>query len=210
MALAEPAGAVPFATAGPPPVLVVANGRRPVVHPGAFVAAGAILVGDVVVEEGANIWFGVVLRADLGRILVGPGTNVQDGTVAHADESGLILGEDVTVGHRCLLHGRSVGDGTLIGMGATLLGESRVGAGCVIGAGTLVTERTVIPDGKKAWGAPASVRGEVGADERASLRHLAALCRAEIDAFQSDFRPTECGCSNAASNPSWKWNLRLR
>lgn len=205
MALAGPVGAVPFATAGPPPVLVVANGRRPVVHPGAFVAAGAVLVGDVVVEDGANVWFGVVLRADLGPIVVGSGTNVQDGTVAHADEDGLILGEDVTVGHRCLLHGRSVGDGTLVGMGAILLGGSRVGAGCVIGAGALVTEGTQIPDGKKAWGAPASLRGGVGADGHASLRHLAALCRAEVDAFAAD-QPADAG----PRDPGWKWNSRLR
>jgi len=142
-----------------------------------------MLVGDIIVEEGVNIWFGVIMRADLGRIVIGAGTNIQDGTVIHADYEGLVIGENVTVGHHCLLHGSSIGDVTLIGMGATLLVGSRVGRACMVGAGALVTERFEVPDGNKAWGVPATVRGQVTQAEEEWLLDMAAQCRAEVDTY---------------------------
>jgi carbonic anhydrase/acetyltransferase-like protein (isoleucine patch superfamily) len=174
-----------FRTAGPPPLLLSAGGRRPRVDSTAFIGAGSILIGDVVIEGDANVWFGVILRADLGRIVVGAGSNVQDGSVAHADDDGMVLGANVTVGHRCLLHGGVVGDGSLIGMGATLLGGAQVGRRCIVGAGALVTERFVIPDGTKAWGMPATQRGDVTPEEEAWVLHVAAACRAETTTFGS-------------------------
>ncbi len=142
-----------------------------------------MLVGDIIVEEGVNIWFGVIMRADLGRIVIGAGSNIQDGTVIHADYEGMVIGENVTVGHHCLLHGSSIADVTLIGMGATLLVGSRVGRACMVGAGALVTERFEVPDATKAWGVPATVRGQVTQEEEAWLLDMAAQCRAEVDTY---------------------------
>lgn len=121
-------------------------GKSPVLEKGVFVAPGAVLVGDVVIREGASIWFNCVLRGDLGGIRVGRGSNIQDGTVIHVDENiPAVIGENCTIGHNATIHACVIGDGTLIGMGAVVLSGARIGENCLIAAGSLVPQGAVIP-----------------------------------------------------------------
>ena len=123
-----------------------------------FVAPGADVIGDVVLHEDAGIWFNVTLRGDMEFIEIGRGSNVQDGSTIHTD-FGLptIVGENVTVGHNCVLHGCSIGDGSLIGMGAVILSGAKIGKNCLIGGGALVTGNMDIPDGMLVLGSPAKI-----------------------------------------------------
>jgi len=124
----------------------------------AWVADSAQVMGDVVLEEGASVWFGAVLRGDTEQIRVGRGSNVQDGSVLHADSGfPLTLGENVTVGHQVMLHGCTVGDGSLIGIQAIVLNGAKIGKHCLVGAGSLVTEGKEFPDGSLIMGSPAKV-----------------------------------------------------
>jgi len=123
-----------------------------------FVAPNATLVGSVTVEEDASVWFNVVVRADNDQIRIGAGSNIQDGSVLHVDPGfPLSIGRHVTVGHRAILHGCSIGDGSLIGMGAVILNGARIGQGCLIGANALVTERMEVPDGAVVLGSPGKI-----------------------------------------------------
>ncbi len=123
-----------------------------------WVAPDANLVGDVVLESGASVWFGCTLRGDNERITIGAGSNVQENTVMHTDMGfPLVIGQGVTVGHKAMLHGCTVGDNSLIGMGATILNGAKIGANCLIAAGALVTEGKEIPDGSLVMGAPGKV-----------------------------------------------------
>jgi carbonic anhydrase/acetyltransferase-like protein (isoleucine patch superfamily) len=141
-----------------------------------WVAPGASVIGRVILQKNVSIWFGAVLRGDNDPIVVGENSNVQDHAVLHTDAGvPLEIGDDVTIGHRAMIHGAIVGDGSLIGIGAILLNGARIGRSCIIGAGTLVAEGKVIPDGMVALGAPARVVREVTDAERqmlaASARH---------------------------------------
>lgn len=130
----------------------------PRVAPDCFVAHNATVIGDVTLGEQASTWFNTVLRGDVEPIVVGARTNIQDGAILHTDPgSPLILGTEVTVGHMAMLHGCTVGDGSLIGIGAIVLTGARIGKGCIVGAGALVTERMVVPDGSVVLGSPAKV-----------------------------------------------------
>jgi carbonic anhydrase/acetyltransferase-like protein (isoleucine patch superfamily) len=135
------------------------EGRAPQVHPDAWVAPTATLVGDVVVEAGASIWYGAVLRADFGRIVIRTGANVQDNSVLHGAEGTTEVGPGATVGHLCVVHGAVVGEEALIGNGSTLQDGARIGRRTLIGAGSLVAPGVEIPDEVVALGAPARVRG---------------------------------------------------
>src|SRR5262245_45790989 len=138
-------------------VLIEFEGKRPRIASTAFVAHTAVLLGDVEVAENASIWFGAVLRGDFGPIRIGPGCNVQDNVIIHAETGqGTVLEERVTVGHGAILHDCWVGKDTLIGMGAILLDSSRIGSGCLVGAGSVVKERFEVPDGTLAVGNPAT------------------------------------------------------
>lgn len=140
---------------------------KPAIHPSAFVAEGAIVRGDVTLEQDVSIWYNAVLRADCDRIVVGAGTNIQDGCVVHEDYGKpVVIGRDVTIGHGAIIHGCTVGDGTLIGMGAIVLNGAKIGSGCIIGAGALVTQGTIIPDGSLAFGSPARVVRPLTDEER--------------------------------------------
>lgn len=151
------------------------GGKIPQDKGAAFVAENATVLGDVTLEEGANIWYGAVLRADEGKILIGPWSNVQDNAVLHCDPGGqVVLGRDVTVGHSAIVHGCTVGDNTLIGMHATLLNHCVVGSGCIIGAGALVPEGMVIPDGVVVVGVPARVIKPASPEQQAATAHNAA------------------------------------
>ncbi len=121
-----------------------------------WIAPNASVIGDVVLKKNASIWFGVVVRGDNETITIGENSNVQDNSVLHTDLGvPLVIGTDVTIGHMAMIHGATIGDGSLIGIGAILLNGARIGRGCIIGAGALVTEGREIPNGMLALGAPA-------------------------------------------------------
>jgi len=151
-------------------------------HPTAWVAPSADVMGDVTLGEDASVWYQCVLRGDIGPIVLGPRSNLQDLTMVHVDEGvPCTIGADVGVGHRCILHGCTIEDGCLIGMGAVLLNNVHVGAGSVIGAGAVVTEGTRIPPGSLVLGVPAKVVRQVDDDLRGRIRltseHYVALAR---------------------------------
>ena len=124
----------------------------------ALVASTAVLTGDVVLGRAASVWYGCVLRGDLARIAVGEMTNVQDGVVLHADtDVPNDIGAWVTIGHRAMVHGRRVGDGCLIGIGAVILGGAEIGEGCIVAAGAVVKENFVVPPRSLVAGVPAKV-----------------------------------------------------
>jgi carbonic anhydrase/acetyltransferase-like protein (isoleucine patch superfamily) len=132
------------------------EGKRPTVHPEAFVAPTATLIGDVTVEAGASIWYGAVLRADICTIVVRQGANVQDNSVLHAAPGEtLVIGRNATVGHGCVVHCREVGEQALVGNGSTLLDHAVVGPRALVAAGSVVTPGTELPGGMVATGAPA-------------------------------------------------------
>ena len=143
----------------------------PNIHPSAFVAPGAVVIGDVTLGEESSVWFGAILRGDIDRIVIGPRSNIQDGAVVHlADDLGTYIGELVTVGHKAILHACKVGDEVLVGMGATILDGAEIGSRCVIGAGALVTGGKKIPPGSMVLGSPAKVVRQLTLDEQASIR----------------------------------------
>jgi len=123
-----------------------------------WIAPNATIVGDVTLKSGASIWFGAVVRGDNDPIVIGENTNIQDGSVLHSDPGEpLIIGANVTVGHMAMLHSCEIGDGTLIGIGAVVLGRAVIGRNCLIGANALITEGKVIPDGSLVMGQPGKV-----------------------------------------------------
>jgi len=137
---------------------------------GHYVAPTAAVIGQVVLEAKSSVWFSCVLRADVDVIEVGEGSNIQDGAVIHADPGfPTRIGRQVTVGHKAMLHGCTVGDGSLIGIGAVVLNGAKIGRACLIGAGALVTEGTEIPDGSVVMGAPAKVRKVLTEEQQAAL-----------------------------------------
>jgi len=131
-------------------------------HPTSWIAPGSVVVGDVSLGSEASVWYGCVLRGDLEPIRVGARTNIQDLTVVHVDH-GLAaeIGDEVTIGHRCIIHGCKIGDGALIGMGAVILSGATIGAGAVVAAGAVVREGFEVPEGTLAAGVPARLKGPV-------------------------------------------------
>jgi carbonic anhydrase/acetyltransferase-like protein (isoleucine patch superfamily) len=154
------------------------EGKKPHVANDSFIAPSAALIGDVVLEAEASVWFGAVLRGDFDRIVVGAGSCVQDNALMHTAQ-GLptIIGADVTVGHGALLEGCVVEDGALIGMGAIVLQRARVGAGALVAAGSVVREGQEIPAGVVAVGVPAVVKKEVDGSSRRWVATAAAEYR---------------------------------
>lgn len=135
-------------------------------HGGGWVANSATITGEVTLGEDCSVWFGSVLRGDDAPVTIGARTNIQDLTMVHADPGvPLVVGAEVTVGHRCILHGESIGDHCLIGMGAILLAGSKVGEGSIIGAGTVVKEGFVVPPRSLVVGVPGRIAREVGEAE---------------------------------------------
>lgn len=134
----------------------------------AFVAWNAEVAGDVVLGDNSSVWFGTTIRADIAHVRIGAGSNVQDGTVVHVNtDTPCIVGNNVTIGHRAVLHGCTIGDGSLIGMGAILLNNSEVGAGSIVGAGALVTQGKQFPPRSLLMGSPARFIREVSDEEYA-------------------------------------------
>ncbi len=145
--------------------------KAPVIGTGVFAAETAAIIGDVVIGDRSSIWYGAVLRGDVFHIRVGEETSIQDNSVLHvtSGQHATIVGNRVTVGHSVTLHGCTVGDLCVVGMGATVLDEAVIGSRCIVGAGALVTPRTVIPEGHLAVGAPARVKRPLTEAELASL-----------------------------------------
>lgn len=138
-----------------------------------FIAHDATLVGSIVLENDANIWFGVIIRADNDQVTIGEQTNVQDGSVLHVDPGfPLTLGRNVSIGHNAMLHGCSVGDGTLIGINSVILNGAKIGAGTLVGANSLVAEGKEIPPGVLVVGSPAKIVRELSAEEKARLMKI--------------------------------------
>lgn len=160
----------------PGPVVVPLDGSTPEVAAGAWVAPGATLVGAVHLREGSSVWFGAVLRADGDPIEVGERSNVQDGSVLHTDPGfPLTLGRGVTVGHAAVLHGCTIEDDVLVGMGATVLNGARVGRGSLVAAGAVLLEGVEIPPGSLVAGMPAKVRRPLSEQEQDGVRHNAGV-----------------------------------
>lgn len=149
-------------------------GQLPSVGMRVLLAPGAAIVGDVQLGDDVSIWYGAVLRGDLAPIIVGRGSNIQDGTVIHVgDDSPCIVGAETVVGHRAMLHACRIEDGCLIGMQSTILDEAVIGHGSIVGAGALVTQRTVIPPRSLVLGAPGRVVKRLDEADEALHRALA-------------------------------------
>ncbi len=152
------------------------KGKKPVVAENAFVAENAVLIGDVTLQKGANIWYSAVLRADENTIVIGENSNVQDNATVHVSKTcPVILGKNVTVGHNAIVHGCTIGDGTMIGMGACVLNGAVIGNNCLIGAGALIKEGQVIPDGSLCVGVPAKVIRQLDEKGKQHILDNAAL-----------------------------------
>ena len=165
------------------------DGIAPQLGEGVWVAPDANVIGKVVLEAGANIWFGATLRGDNEMIRVGQGSNIQENCVLHTDMGfPLVIGADCTIGHKAMLHGCVIGDGSLIGMGATVLNGARIGKGCLIGAGALITEGKEIPDGSLVMGAPGKVVRMLDDAARGRLLKSAAHYRDNAQRFAKGLR----------------------
>jgi carbonic anhydrase/acetyltransferase-like protein (isoleucine patch superfamily) len=157
------------------------SGKTPVIDPSAFLAAGARVIGDVRMAEGSSVWYNAVLRADGDSITIGAGSNLQDNVSVHVDHGKpVIIGENVSVGHNAVVHGCTIEDGSLIGMGAVVLNGAVIGAGSLVAGGAVVLEGSVIPPGSLVAGVPAKVRRELSGDERAALVRNAETYRAHL------------------------------
>ena len=143
----------------------------PSIHPTAWVADSAQVIGQVVLEENVSIWFGVILRGDNDVISIGKGSNIQENSVLHIDRGHpLVIGENVTIGHQVMLHGCTVGDNSLVGIGAVVLNDAKIGKNCLVGAGSLVTEGKEFADGSLIMGSPAKAVRQMSPEQIESLK----------------------------------------
>lgn len=146
----------------------------PDIHESAWVADSARVLGRVRLAAGCSVWFGVVIRGDMDAINVGAGSNIQDNSVLHADHGvPLNIGQNVSVGHQVMLHGCTIGDGSLIGIQAVVLNGAKIGKNCLVGAGALVTEGKEFPDGSMILGSPARVVKQLSAQQIEGLKMIA-------------------------------------
>ena len=162
-------------------------GKRPIVPASAWIAPSAELIAEVILGEDASVWFGAVIRADNTPIHIGARSNIQEGAVLHSDPGApLTVGEDCTVGHKAVLHGCTIGAGTLIGMGAVVLNRAVIGPDCIVGAGALVTEGKTFPAGSLIIGQPARVARTLTPEAMAALKLSAAHYVAKARAYAKD------------------------
>ena len=161
------------------------KGISPQLHEDTWVAPDANVIGNVVLEQGVSIWFGVTMRADHEEIYIGAGSNAQENTVMHVDPGfPMRIGTNCTIGHKAMLHGCTIGDNSLIGMGATVLNGAVIGKNCLIGAGALVTENKVIPDGSLVMGAPGKVVRQMDERTLKMLGHAAGHYQENMKIFR--------------------------
>ena len=164
-------------------------GQRPSIADDAWIAPSADLIGDVHLAELASVWFGAVIRADNTPITIGARSNIQEGAMLHSDPGvPCTVGEDVTVGHHAILHGCTIGDRTLIGMGATVLNRAVIGEDCLVGAGALVTEGKVFPAGHLIVGSPAKAIRPLDDMQKAMLKMSAALYASKQREYASNLK----------------------
>ena len=150
--------------------------KKPKIGKNVFLAENACVIGDVELKDGANIWYGAVLRGDENAIVIGENSNIQDNATVHvAKKYPVVLGKGVTVGHNAIVHGCTVGDDTMIGMGACILNGAKIGKGCLIGAGALVKEGQEIPDGSLVVGVPGKVVRTLSEEAKEKIRANAIL-----------------------------------
>jgi carbonic anhydrase/acetyltransferase-like protein (isoleucine patch superfamily) len=169
--------------------LFAIDDHAPRLAPTAWVAPGATVLGRVVLADGVGIWFGAVLRGDNEPIVIGEGSNVQENTVMHTDAGfPLTVGRHVTIGHQAMLHGCTVGDGSLIGIQAVVMNGVRIGRECLVGAGALVPEGRTIPDRSLVLGSPGKVVRELTDDDVARIRAGAQSYVARAAAFRAQLR----------------------
>ena len=162
------------------------DGASPQIAEDSWIAPDANVIGKIVVEEGASIWFGATLRGDNEEIVIGKGSNVQENTIMHTDMGyPLTVGEGCTIGHKALLHGCTIGDNTLIGMGAVILNGAKIGKNCLIGANALITENKVIPDGSLVMGSPGKVVRELDEQGIQGLRASALNYQQNMRRFRA-------------------------
>lgn len=139
---------------------------KPNIDPSVFVARGAVVLGDVTIAKDCSIWYNATVRSTESYITIGEGSNVQDNAVIHVDFSHpTVIGSHVTIGHGAVIHGCSIDDNSLIGMGAIILNGAKIGKNCIIGAGTLITQNKVIPDNSLVMGSPGKIIRQVTAEE---------------------------------------------
>ena len=163
--------------------------HQPQLHADTWVAPDANLIGQVVLEAGASVWFGCTIRADHEEIRICEGANVQENVVMHIDAGyPLSIGENCTIGHKVMLHGCTIGENSLIGMGATILNGAKIGKNCLIGAGALITENKEIPDNSLVMGAPGKVVREVDAALAAKLTDSALHYQENMRRFKAELK----------------------
>jgi carbonic anhydrase/acetyltransferase-like protein (isoleucine patch superfamily) len=165
------------------------DGKQPLMGAGAWVADSAHVIGGVELGANVSIWFGAVLRGDNETIHIGDGSNVQEGSVLHSDMGKpLTIGQNVTIGHGVMLHGCTIGDETLIGIGAVVLNGAKIGQNCLVGAGSLVTEGKEFPDGHLIVGSPAKAVRELTPEQIQGLRRSAQSYIANAQRYQSGLK----------------------
>lgn len=158
----------------------------PKIHPTAFIAQGAQLIGAVTLEEGASVWFNAVLRADINEIKVGKRSNIQDGSVLHVENDvPCLIGEDVVIGHAAVVHACTIEDNCLIGMGSTILNRARIGKGSLVAAGAVVLEKTMVPPGSLVAGVPAKVVRSLRKEEIQGIRDWAEKYRQLAEVYRN-------------------------
>ena len=168
------------------------GGKRPNVHRDAYIAPTAILIGDVVVEAGASVWFGAVLRGDEAQIKIGAGANVQDNAVLHcATNLPTILEANASVGHSAQLEGCVVEQGAVVGMGATMLQRSRLGAGSMLAAGAVLQEGMAVPPGHMAAGVPATVKKALDGSSSSWVGITAQHYQDRAIAYRAKLKPVD-------------------
>ena len=166
------------------------DGISPELDEDCWIAPGAHVIGNVWLGPGVGVWFGATLRGDNEPILVGQGTNIQENTVCHTDMGfPLTIGPGCTIGHKAILHGCTIGENTLVGMGATILNGARVGKNCLIGAGALITEGKEIPHGSLVIGSPGKVKRELSEEEIEGLRDSAKGYTENMRRFRTSLTP---------------------
>jgi carbonic anhydrase/acetyltransferase-like protein (isoleucine patch superfamily) len=162
----------------------------PVVAASAYIAPNASVIGKVILAENCTVWFGATLRGDNETISIGANSNVQDGAVLHTDPGfPLVIGAHVSIGHQAMMHGCTVGEGTLIGIQSIVLNGAVIGKGCLVGAGALITERKIFPDGSLIIGAPATVKRELTPEERDDLLKVAENYAERGAHYRAKLRP---------------------
>lgn len=162
--------------------------KAPQIGKNVFVAQGAILRGDVTLGEHSSVWFNAVIRAETASIVIGQNTNIQDNCVLHVDAGADVrIGNQVTIGHGAIVHGCTIGDNTLIGMGAVILNHAVIGKNCIIGAGALITQNMVIPDNSLVIGNPGKVKRDLTSEEIESITENARHYVEEAAHYRSQY-----------------------